>query len=153
MLVGKPLSGTSHAALDFVGDQQRIVLACQFVCCLGKFTAYRPYAAFALDKLKADGADRGVEFAYKIGNVIEFHELHAWNDGSKGRAIFFLEIGGQRAKSAPVEGMFQRQNAPLRFRALRAAGPRISTGQLERSFPGFSAAVGEKSAVHTGNPR
>src|SRR5689334_6432514 len=62
MLVGKPFTSAPHTTLDLVGDQKRIVLARQLVCGFSKLRAYRTNAALALDKFKANGADRGVEF-------------------------------------------------------------------------------------------
>src|SRR5262249_1266591 len=153
MLVGKPFARASHAALDFVSDQESVVLARQPVRGLGKLPAHRTNPALTLDKFEANGADRGVKLAFKIGYIIELDKLHSGHHRRKRCAIFFLVRGSQSAESSAMEGMLQRQNPPFRFRTRSAVGPRIRTGQLKRSFPGFSAAVGKKGAVHTGNPR
>src|ERR1041385_3254477 len=116
---------------------------------LGKLPAHWTDSAFALHELKANGADRLVKLLCQVAHVIEADKLHAWNHRRKRCAVFFLVCGGQCAKRAAVEGVLQRQNAPFGLHVLRTVGPRVSTGQLERSFPGFSAAVGEKGAIRS----
>src|SRR5205807_3753481 len=81
MLVGKPASGAAQAALDFIGNQHGIMLAGQPVGGLGKLRADWPDPAFALNKLKADGAHGFIEVALQILYVIELYELHSGHAG------------------------------------------------------------------------
>src|SRR5579859_2350756 len=151
ILVGKPTACASHAALDFVGDQQRIVLARELVRSIGKFLAYWTNAAFSLHKLKSNGANSGIKLAFQIGNIVELDKLHSGHNRRKRRAIFFFVSGGQRAKRPAVESMFQGQNPPLWLFAFSAIGLGVSARKFQRTFPGFSAAVGKECAVHAGN--
>src|SRR5947209_8236991 len=120
MLVGEPASGASHAALDFIGDQQSIVLARQPVSGFRKLFAHRTYATLALKELKTDGANGVIEVAFQVGNIVEFHELHAGQYRDKGGAVFFFMGGGQRPEGASVKRMFQSEIAPLRLLAIGA---------------------------------
>src|SRR5215470_14613249 len=61
MLVSKPASRTSQPALNLVRNQQRTVLSCQLAGSLNKALAERTNSAFALNELKADGADGAVK--------------------------------------------------------------------------------------------
>src|SRR5215469_2668853 len=110
MLVSEPAAGASEAALDFIGDQQRVVFFRELVRSLSELFADRTYSAFALQELEPDGANSGIEFPREVVNVIEIHELHAGNDRRKGRAIFLFVRRRQRTKRPPVERMFQGQN-------------------------------------------
>src|SRR5437763_10632823 len=110
MLIAKPASRAAQAALDLVGDQQRVVLLRQLVCYFRKLLADWTDAAFPLHELKANAAHGGVELAFQVGNIIKFYELDARHYGCKWRAVFFLVRGGHCAKRAAVKGMFQCQN-------------------------------------------
>src|SRR5207302_7830322 len=111
----KPAAGASHAALDFVGDQQRVVLAGKLVRGVGKGLAHRTDAAFTLHKLKTNGADGGIKFAFQISDVIKANKLHTRHNRRKWRTVFFLVRGGQSAEGPAVESMLQGKNAPLWF--------------------------------------
>src|SRR5579862_2183100 len=110
MLIGKPFSGAPHAALDLVGDQQGIVLARQLVRRLNKLFAHRTNTTLALHKLKANGADGRIEFAFEIGDVIEADKLHSWHHGREWKTIFFLVRSRHGAKRSAVKSMLQGKN-------------------------------------------
>src|SRR5215470_11951640 len=107
MLVGKPASGTSQPALDFICNQQRIVFLRQPMRRLRELCAHGADSPFSLYKLKADGANGVIKIELQIGNVIKFHKLHSGQNRRKWHPVFFLVCGGQRAKSASVKSMLQ----------------------------------------------
>src|SRR5262249_42211529 len=113
MLVSKPASGTTKPALDLVRNQQRIMFLRQPMRRLREVFTHGTDSPFSLKELKTDGANRIVKVALQIGNIVEFHKLHAGNSGSEGRAILFFVRGSERAERPAMEGMFQGQNAPL----------------------------------------
>src|ERR1700686_539425 len=113
MLVSKPAAGASQAALDFIGNQQRAMLARQTLRSLGKRRAQRTDAAFTLDKLKTNRANGIVKAAFQVGNVVELHEVDAGKPRVKRRPVFFLVRGRQRAEGASMKRVLQRKNPEL----------------------------------------
>src|SRR5476651_320005 len=98
------------------------MLRCQFARLLCELTSHRTKPAFTLNKLKSNGADRGVELLFQVGKVIELHKLHARHHWLKWLPIFFFVSGGNRSESASVERVFQCQKAPLGCAVFRSVG-------------------------------
>src|SRR5215475_1946035 len=110
-------------------------------------------AALPLNSFEDDGANVLVKFRFEVGDVIEFDEFDARDEGGKGQPVF---LGGRNtdcAKGAAVKRVFKSKDAMFRiwggdWRVVRA---RIETRKLEAAFDGFGAAVGKEDAVHAGD--
>ena len=64
-------------------------------------------------------------------------------------AVFRLSGNGERAQSAPVEGVFERDD--LKF--IRMDGVAVGPRDFESAFHGFRARVGEKGPLQTADLR
>ena len=151
VLIGEVFSRAAQTALDLVDDQQGAGTLGQFPCRPQELRADGIDAAFSLDRLQTHGAHAAIELPLQVVDVIEGDEPDAGQQRRKGMTILCLPGRGQRTKGAAVEGIFQSQNAPLRLVAVRVLSAGQGTGELERSFPGFGAAVAEKCLVQAGN--
>ena len=100
--------------LNFVGDQRGIVLRGQRARALPELFADRENAAFALNRFDDDRADRGVEFRFEIGNIIEADKFDARNKRSERLAVFRRVRDRKRAQRAAMKGIFEREDARLR---------------------------------------
>jgi len=152
-LIGEVAAGATESALNFISDEQRGVLRSEGAGAIPKGFADGVNATFALDGFEDYGADVVVEFGLEVGYIIEFDEFDSRDERSEGQSIFFGGGDADGAESAPVKRIFKREDAVLwiRRRERRVGGTRIKAGEFEAAFDGFSAAVGEKDAVHAGD--
>src|SRR5271168_5154251 len=81
-------AGAAQAALYFIGDQCSMVLSGKRARAGPKRFADAENAAFALNRLEYQGANRVVEFGFKIGDVVKAHELDSGNERLEWLAIF-----------------------------------------------------------------
>ena len=145
MLERKQLSGASHAALDLVEDERRLMLGRQFAAGLQKFRCRLLNAAFALDGLQHDAADLVVHGGTQSFDIVARHEAHALQHGIEIFAVLGLAGERQRAHGAAVERIVERDDDRL----LRPTdGVSGGAHHFQRAFDGLGAAVGEEGAVH-----
>jgi hypothetical protein len=85
-----PTSGPSKSALDFIADQQCIVLCGELPRRSIKLLGHQANPAFALDRFEYNGANLVVEFALEVGNVIESDEVESGDQRFKRIAVFLL---------------------------------------------------------------
>ena len=69
-------SRAPHTALDFIVDEQCIVLVCQRAQALEKFIAGNINATFALNRFNNDGTDVVVHFGCGVGEIVVFGDAH-----------------------------------------------------------------------------
>ena len=150
MLVGAQFAGTSHAGLNLVGDEQRAGGAGKVARSVEKFAGQRTNAALALNGLDEDRAEFAGEFCFQVIDVVEADEFDPRHHRIEGLAVLVFPGGGDRAHGAAVEAVFEREELCAERRALFALQLCPGTGELERGFVGFGAAVGEEGAIHPG---
>jgi len=116
LLIGEVAAGTAEPALNFVGDEQGIVILSERAGAIPKGFADGVDATFALDGFEDYGADVVVEFGLEVGYIIEFDEFDSRDERSEGQSIFFGGGDADGAEGATVKGIFERENAVLWIR-------------------------------------
>ena len=150
-MVREVTASASEAALNFVRDHRRVVLRGQRAGASPEFFADRENAAFALNCFQHHGADRVVEFALEVSDIVELHKFHARHQRSKRLAILFRIRNRNSAESSTMERILQSEDSSFfAGPAARRLGVRISSRQLQRSVHRFSAAVGKKHPIQAG---
>src|SRR5260221_9046686 len=84
LLIGEVAAGTAESALNFVGDEQRVVLRSERTGAAPKGFANGVDATFTLNSFEDDSADVFVEFGFEIGDVVEFDEFDSGDERSEG---------------------------------------------------------------------
>ena len=98
-------------------------------------------AAFALDRLDADGADVFGEFCAEIGDVVEADELDAGHDGFEGLAILRLVGRSDRTHRSSVKAVFQGEELGSNLAAAGTKEACTGARQFEGGLPRLGTAV------------
>src|SRR5882762_4620520 len=111
------------------------------------------HAAFALDGLEDDGADGVVELGFEIGDIAEFYEFDAGEEGRERVTIFFGESYADAAEGAAVKRVLHGEDAVLGRGLIRRVRGRAGAeaGEFQSAVGSFGAAVGEEDAAHAGD--
>ena len=89
---------------------------------------------------------------FKSSTSLKPTKLTPGSNGAKGWRYFACPVVARDPNVRAMKRIFQRQNPPFGFvPVVIIQRKRKSTRQFQRAFPGFGAAVAEKSFVEAGN--
>ncbi|MNI48567.1 hypothetical protein D3C73_1031350 [compost metagenome] len=146
MLVGEHLAGAAHAGLDFVHDQQQLVLVGQLAQALHELLGSGEDAAFTLHRFQHDGDGLVVDQLLHRFQVVQFGLGEAFHLRGEHLVPARLARCGHRGQRAAVEAVVHGDD--LVGAVLLDLAPLAR--QLDGAFVGFAAAVGEEDAVKAG---
>ena len=98
VLEGEQLAGASHAALNLVEDERGVVLIGSFAAGLKKLGRRNLDAAFTLDRLEHDAANRLVHRGAQSLDVVARNKAHALQHGLEAMRYFDWPVSA----SAPM---------------------------------------------------
>src|SRR5256885_927587 len=83
LLIGEVAAGAAESTLNFVGDEQGIVILSEHAGAIPKGFADGMDATFALDGFEDDGADVFIELGLEVGDVAELDEFDSGDERSE----------------------------------------------------------------------
>ena len=104
--VGEPIAGAPEAALDFVEDEEGVVLVGEAAGFDEERIVEDVDAAFAKDGLDEDGGRLVGDSRAKLLEVVAVDEGDVGEAGTEVEAIFFLAGDGERSVGTAVVGVF-----------------------------------------------
>ena len=107
VLMREQLAGAPDAGLDFVEDQQQLVLVAERPQAAQESGGNDAHAALALDRLDHDGPGGGRDGALRGFEVGDGDLVEAFDLGAEALDIFGLAAGGERRQRAAMEGAFE----------------------------------------------
>src|SRR5258708_3726860 len=153
MLVGKPLSRTSKAALYLVGEQECAGGVAEFARGGEELGRYRVDTTFSLNRFYTDRADIIGKLRSQVIDVVKTHELNVRHYRSEWGAILLLVRGCDRAHRAAVEAVLEREKFRAELLAVGSHTQSVRAGELQRCLPCLSTAVAEKHPIKAADLR
>ena len=142
-LVGEKFTAAPDTRLNFVENQKRAVLIAELADFLQIIVFGRENAAFALNRLKHDGAGFIADFPFEFGNVVVVYVVETGGQRLKATVIFRLTGSGKRSQRPAVETVPRGYN--LRFVGVELVG--VLAGDFDSAFVSLRAGISEKCAV------
>ncbi len=112
-LEGKPISGTSHAALHFVAKHQQVVLVAQLAYAGHECFIGRNHAAFALDRFEKYGHGIIRNHGPYAVEIVVIDLVEAFRQGIESSADLFLSGCGGGCQGPAMEGVIHGDDLEL----------------------------------------
>ena len=147
LLIGIERTGPRHTALDFVKQEQRVMLIRQFAQPLQELALRRTHAAFALHGFNQERRRAGIHRRFRRRQIAERHIFETRQQGQEIMVHLFLIARRNRCHRAPVKGVVEGDNLkPARMARRLVIGAR----GFHRAFHRLRAAVGKEYGVGEG---
>ena len=145
VFISKELAASAHTALDFVKNQNSIVLVAKLTYLLHICHIRNMDTALTLNRLQHNSSSLVTHKLFQSFNIIIRHIIKASWQWSKSLMIFWLSGSSQSSNSTAVEAVNGRDN--LRFISINAVS--IFTGNLNSTLIGLRTGITKEHLAQT----
>ena len=145
VFISKELAASAHTALDFIKNQNSIVLITKLTHLLHICHIRNMDTTLALNRLQHNSSSLVTHKLFQSLNIIIRHIIKASWQWSKALMIFWLASSSQRSNSTAVEAVNGRDN--LGFVSINAVS--IFTSNLNSAFIGLRAGITKEYLAQT----
>ena len=145
VFISKELAASAHTALDFIKNQNSIILVAKLTHLLHIFYIRNMNTALALNRLQHNSSSLVTHKLFQSLNIIIRHIIKASWQWTKALMIFWLASSSQSSNGTAVEAVDGRDN--LRFVSINAVS--IFASNLNSAFIGLRTGITKEHLAQT----